>query len=92
MEDAHLLIDKKTREGADMHLAGRTERLDGLISRENIWIDAGPATATDIGSRNEPPTDSSVSRPSAAAGWPDASHAGQLRPIARRFGTEQGGR
>jgi hypothetical protein len=39
------------REGADMHVAG-TERLDGLISRENIWIDAGAATATDIGSRN----------------------------------------
>jgi hypothetical protein len=52
MEDAHLLLDKKTHEGADMHLAGRTERLDGLISRENIWIDAGAATATDIGSRN----------------------------------------
>jgi hypothetical protein len=48
-----------------MHLAGRTERLDGLISQENIWIDAGAATATDIGAETEPPTDRR-SRPSAA--------------------------
>jgi hypothetical protein len=72
-----------------MHLAGRTERLDGLISRENIWIDAGAATATDIGSRNHQRI--AAFSPERFGGWPDASHAGPLRPIATRVGTEQGG-